>query len=300
MTILVTGSKGFIGSAVTDRLNQSYTVIGHGQCSNKHEESDSFIKVDINSQSDWSNHLINVDTIIHLAAVAHNNSSNLSYINEVNVKGAVNLAQQAAKSGVRRFIFISSIGVLGNSTSTPYDESSIISPHSDYAESKALAEQKLLKISKETGLDVVIIRPVLVYGLGAPGNFAMLVNLVSKTPCLPFALCKNERSFISVDNLADFILTCIEHPKAKNQLFCISDGNDVSILEFTNEIAKGLNTRLKQIPVPLVLFKLIGKITGRDEQIGQLIGNLQVDISKAKKTLGWKPPFTMAETLKKL
>jgi len=302
MKILITGSSGFIGNFLTSRLKRKYTVIGHGIESNSGSHKSDFFEININSHSDWHECLQNVNTIIHLAAVAHNNSNDPDYINEVNVKGTINLAKQAAESGVKRFVFISSIGVLGNSTEhgKVFNESSVVSAHSQYAQSKLDAENALLKIAEETGLEVVIIRPVLVYGVGAPGNFGKLVNLVKKVPMLPFALCDNKRSFISVDNLADFIATCVEHPKAKNEIFCISDGVDVSIKEFTSGIAKGLNKSLLQLPVPNFVFKLLGSLTGKQDQIDQLVGDLQVDSSKSRELLGWTPPFTMAETLKKL
>jgi nucleoside-diphosphate-sugar epimerase len=300
MKILITGSNGFIGRTLTNKLKLGHTVIGHGKTGDNISNSSDFFEVDIDSQSNWQECLSGVNAIVHLAAVAHNNSKAPELINEVNVKGTINLAQQAVKNGVKRLVFISSIGVLGNSTSKPFDERSIESPHSDYAKSKLDAEQALLKVAQETGLEVVIIRPVLVYGAGAPGNFGKLVNLVQKMPFLPFALCRNKRSFISVDNLVDFISTCVEHPKAKNEIFCISDGEDVSIKEFTNGIAEGLSKKLIQLPIPVFIFKLLGLITGKAEMIDQLVGDLQVDSSKARELLGWTPPVTMAETFKKL
>lgn len=302
MKILITGSGGFVGNFLTSRLKRKYTVIGHGVESNSNSQKKNFFGVNINRKSSWHECLQNVNTIIHLAAVAHNNSNDPDYINEVNVKGTINLAQQAAKMGVKRFVFISSIGVLGNSTENGkvFNESSAVSAHSQYAQSKLNAENELLKIAEETGLEVVIIRPVLVYGLGAPGNFGKLVNLVKKVPMLPFALCDNKRSFISVDNLADFITACIEHPKAKNEIFCISDGADVSIKEFTSGIAKGLNKSLLQLPVPNFIFKMLGAITGKQDQIGQLVGDLQVDSSKARELLDWSPPYTMDQAMASL
>ena len=301
MKVLITGSNGFIGSNLTNKLKLTHTVIGHGRSSCSLNMGDS-LKVNIDSQSNWQEGLIGINTIVHLAAVAHNNSNDPDYINEVNVKGTINLAEQAVKSGVKRFIFISSIGVLGNSTSNtlPFDEHSNVAAHSTYAQSKLDAEIALLKIAEKTKLEVVIIRPVLVYGRAAPGNFGKLVNLVNKVPMLPFALCKNKRSFISVDNLVDFISTCVDHPKAKNEIFCISDYNDVSIREFTDGIAKGINKRLIQLPIPMFIFQLLGKILGKSEQIEQLIGNLQINSSKARYLLDWTPPVTMAETFSKL
>jgi nucleoside-diphosphate-sugar epimerase len=302
MKVFITGSNGFIGSTLTNKLKLTHTVIGHGRSSCNSLNTSDFLKVNIDSESNWKERLIGINTIVHLAAVAHNNSNDPDYINEVNVNGTVNLARQAAKAGVKRFIFISSIGVLGNSTTNtlPFDEYSNVAAHSQYAQSKLDAEIALLKIAEETELEVVIIRPVLVYGTGAPGNFGKLVGLVNKMPLLPFALCQNKRSFISVDNLIDFIFICIDHPKAKNEVFCISDGNDVSIREFTDSIATGLNKKLIQLPIPVSIFKLLGKITGKSEPIEQLIGDLQVDSSKARYLLDWTPPVTMTDTFSKL
>jgi len=302
MKVLITGSNGFVGLNLSNKLKLTHTVIGHGRSNSNSLNTGDSLNVNIDSKSNWKELLIGINTIVHLAAVAHNNSNDPEYINEVNVNGTINLAEQAAKSGVKRFVFISSIGVLGNSTSNtvPFDEHSKTAAHSPYAQSKLVAENALLKIAEETELEVVIIRPVLVYGLGAPGNFGKLVNLVHKVPMLPFAKCKNKRSFISVDNLVDFISVCIEHPKAKNEIFCISDGNDVSIRGFTDGIATGLNKKLIQLPIPVSIFKLLGKITGKSEAIEQLVGDLQVDSSKARHLLGWTPPYTMAETLSKL
>jgi len=301
MKILVTGSGGFIGRLLCQHLEYKHSVIRQGRV-DIIESLDNYFRVDINSNSDWGQCLQNVNTVLHLAAVAHNKSNDPNYINEVNVKGTVNLAQQAVKLGVKRFVFISSIGVLGTDTTNalPFNEQSNVSPHSEYSQTKLDAENALLKIAKETGLEVIIIRPVLVYGKGAPGNFEKLTHLVDKVPVLPFASCDNKRSFISVDNLIDFITVCIEHPKAKNEIFCISDGIDISIKEFTNEIAKGLKTRLFQFPMPNFIFNLIGRVTGRQAQIEQLVGDLQVNSNKAKNLLDWTPPFTMADTLSRL
>jgi nucleoside-diphosphate-sugar epimerase len=300
-TVLVTGADGFIGSRVVSAISSNHIVKAGVRSSISASKLEARFQVgDITSTTQWSDKLADTRTVIHLAAVAHNNSNDPNLINEVNVKGTINLAEQAVKMGVKRFVFISSIGVLGNVTFTPFNEESSAIPHSAYAESKLEAEKALLKIGRESELEVVIIRPVLVYGAGAPGNFAKLVNLVHKVPILPFALCNNKRSFISIDNLVDFISTCVDHPNAKNEVFCISDGEDVSIRAFTDEIAKGLKKRLIQMPLPVFIFKLLGKITSQSEPIEQLIGDLQVDSSKARKLLNWTPPVTMTETLSKL
>lgn len=298
--ILITGASGFIGAKVSELLCSSYQVVRQYHCAQSFSDANNDICAEISSNTDWYDALTEVDTVIHLAAVAHNKAIDPNYINEVNVKGTINLAQQAAQSSVKRFIFMSSIGVLGNNTKVPFDENHTPFPHSQYTHSKFEAEKALLKIAKETGLEVVIIRPVLVYGENAPGNFGKLVNLVNKVRILPFGLCKNKRSFVSIDNLVDFISVCVTHPKAKNEIFCIADGLDVSIRQFTDGIAKGLNKPLVQIPIPMFAFKLLGKITGKADMLDQLVGDLQVDSSKARKLLNWTPPFTMVETLRKL
>ena len=299
--VLVTGADGFIGSKVVSAVSNNHIVKAGVRSLISASKLDARIQVgDITATTQWCDKLADVSTVIHLAAVAHNNSDDPNYINEVNVKGTINLAQQAVKMGVKRFVFISSIGVLGNTSFTPFNEKSSEMPHSPYAESKLQAEKALLKMAGESKMEVVIIRPVLVYGNGAPCNFSKLVNLVHKVPMLPFALCNNKRSFISVDNLVDFISTCVDHPKAKNEIFCISDGNDVSIKELTDGIAKGLTKKLIQLPIPIPIFKLLGRITGKREPIEQLIGDLQVDSSKARELLDWSPSVTMAETFSKL
>lgn len=303
--VLVTGSNGFIGSHLCKLLQPNYELLKSVRAENiLHTNGPDIIKVNVHGNTDWIAALKNVDTVIHCAAIAHNNSTDPNYIHEVNVEGSVNLALQAFNHGVKRIIFISSISVLGNRTTNNYvfNEDSPILAQFEYSQSKskAKAEVELLKISKETGLEVVIIRPVLVYGANAPGNFGRLVNIVNKLPMLPFGSCKNKRSFISVDNLIDFVSVCIEHPKAKNEVFCISDGEDISIKEFTYAIAKGLDKKLLQLAIPNFIFDFLGLITGKKDQIQQLTGDLQVDSSKARKLIGWKSPFTMEQTLKKL
>jgi len=300
MKILITGANGFIGSHLVNRVEPNNTVIRHGRTTNTLLRSSNILQVDINGRSDWRAGLQGVDVIVHLAAIAHNNSNDRATIDEVNIKGTINLAQQAVESGVKRFIFISSIGVLGNSTNSPFDESFIPFPHSIYAASKLRAEEGLLKICKDTKLEVVIIRPVLVYGKGAPGNFSKLIALIKKMPVLPFGLTVNKRSFISVNNLVDFISVCIKHPKAKNEVFCISDGHDASIREFTAAISRGLSKNVNQLPIPVFVLRVLGKLLGRADQMEQLVGDLQVDISKAKLLLGWSPPETMLQAMSKL
>lgn len=301
MKVLVTGSNGFIGRHLSSAIKTTHIVIG--QIRNTGVDflpTADLIEMDISGESDWDECLRGVDVIVHLAAVAHNKSNDGDYISEVNVDGTIRLALLAADSGVKRFIFISSIGVFGPQLSAPFSELSPCNPCSPYAESKFKAEQALQEISEQTDLEVVIIRPPLVYGVKAPGNFQRLVRLVQLAPLLPFGLCDNKRSVISIDNLVDFISVCIDHPDAKNDVFCVSDGVDVSIKRFTNEIAKGLGKRMPQFPIPNIIFKMFGAVTGKQDQIYQLIGDLLIDSRKAQNVLGWAPPFTMGYTLSKL
>jgi len=299
--VLVTGADGFIGSRLVSVLSNNHIVKAGVRSSISASKLAARFEIgEIIGTTKWCDKLAGVNTVIHLAAVAHNNSDDPNYIHEVNVNGTINLALQAVKSGVKRFVFISSISVLGRTNFTPFNEKSLTKPYSSNAQSKLQAEKALLKIANESELEVVIIRPVLVYGEGAPGNFGKIVKLVQQMPFLPFALCGNKRSFISIDNFVDFISVCLTHPKANNEIFCISDGADVSIREFTDGIAMGLKKRLIQLPIPIYLFKLLGKITGKSELIDQLIGDLQVDSSKARDLLGWTPPYTMADTLSRL
>lgn len=299
MKILITGSNGFIGKQLNQALESQYLILRHGRKFEFPPVKNNYFCLDVNGKSDWREHLQGVGVIVHLAASAHNKLSGGESIDEVNVDGALELAQQAAAAGVKRFIFISSIGVLGNKTTLPFDELTDESPHSEYTGSKLKAEKALLKLAMETGLEVVIIRPVLVYGSEAPGNFLKLKSLVSKLPVLPFGLIDNKRSFISVGNLVGFIQLCIEHPRAKNEIFCISDGEDVSIKEFTSSIALGLSKKVVQLPIPCWVIQCAGCLLGKEELVDQLTGNLQVNINKAKTLLGWSSVETMEQAMAK-
>jgi len=298
LSILVTGAGGFIGSNLLDVLPDD-TIALTRTCIKG--SSGRLISKSIDSESDFSDCFSSgVETVVHLASVAHNKSNDIDNIDNVNVKGTINLALQALKFGVKRFIFISSIGVLGNKSNAPFNEDTRVSPYSAYTFSKLKAEEALLKLVENTEMEVVIIRPVLVYGVKAPGNFSKLKSLIEKFPFLPFGMTNNQRSFISVANLASFIELCIDHPDAKNEIFCISDGVDVSIKEFTNSISTGLSKKTFQLPIPSWVIRYVGKVLGKTEMVDQLIGDLQVDIGKAKSLLGWVPVETMDQAMNKL
>lgn len=299
MKCLITGASGFIGRYLQSLDHLDFCCVIRDGNKNNFE---SFFEVSgIDADTDWNGAFENVDSIIHLGGLAHKNIYTKAEYLSVNTAGTLRLANQAVKAGVRRFIFVSSIGVNGNSTQTlPFNESNIPAPSNYYSESKYLAELGLLKIMKETGLEVVIIRPPLVYGNNAPGNFCSLVNLVKKSPFLPFGLCKNKRSYISVGNLCDFICTCVSHPKASGEIFIVSDGPAISTKALTNAIAQAVGTSLKQLAVPIWLIRCVGNIFNKKNKVDQLLGDLEIDSSKARKLLNWFPPETMMQAIKKL
>ncbi len=306
-SILLTGSTGFVGANLAKilSLKTDYIVKSVVRRAVNKEDGLYFEVGEINASTDYTRVISNTSIVVHCAARAHvmNDSigNPLSVYREVNTDGTANLARQAAAAGVKRFIFISSIKVNGESTvlGKPFCSNNVAQPEDDYGISKAEAEQALFTIAKETGMEVVIIRPTLVYGAGVKSNFASLMNLVSKGIPLPFGcITKNKRSLVSVDNLVDLIITCIDHPKAANQVFLVSDDHDVSTSEMVRELAIALGKPTWQLPVPIWCYKLFGKLFGKSDIVDRLTGSLQVDISHTKETLGWKPPHTLQEGFK--
>ncbi|MCG3864923.1 MULTISPECIES: SDR family oxidoreductase [unclassified Photobacterium] len=304
MSIAITGASGFLGKNIVKELDGQYElsmllrnpIVGYEQC---------FHKYDLTKGLSDNKTLQNIDVLIHCAARVHimDDASNnpLDDYREVNTKGTLNLARQAVDAGVKRFIFISSIKVNGESTQfgNPFKFDDKRSPEDFYGQSKSEAEEQLLQLAEETGLEVVIIRPTLVYGTDVKANFASLLNLVSKGFPLPFGCIKdNKRSLVSVDNLVDLIVTCIDHPKAANQVFLVSDDNDVSTSEMVQQMAKALGKSQWQLPIPIACYRLAGRVVGKEDVINRLLGSLQVDITHTKDTLGWKPPQTLEDGFK--
>lgn len=300
MNILLTGSSGFIGSHFCGDTNIKRIVTRANDNCN-HWSCEQYSISTLDGQTDWSGAFNGIDAIIHLAALAHSRTFTSDDYQKVNVDGALHLAREAALAGVKRFVFVSSIGVHGaNTFEEPLTPNSPFAPDNDYTRSKLFAEQGLKKIAKEAGLEVVIVRPTLVYGVDAPGNFGLLSKLIARAPFLPFGAINNKRDFIAAQNLADLLICCATHPNASGQVFLASEGETVSIGEFTNQIARGLNRKIIQLPIPAGLFPLAGKLTGKTQLVEQLVGNLHVDNSNLKQLLNWAPPHSMEEAMSQL
>ncbi|MFJ4373774.1 NAD-dependent epimerase/dehydratase family protein [Pseudomonas japonica] len=306
MRVLVTGAKGFVGRAVFERLqaDASITVTGAVRSLPAEEPSaGSYFAIgDMGPDTDWSIALDGVDVVIHLAARAHilndTNSDPLSAFRRTNVEAALALARSAIEKGVKRFVFISSIGVNGNVTdAVPFSESSVPAPHADYATSKYEAEEALKQLMSGSSMELVIIRPPLVYAAHAPGNFRRLLKLVASGLPMPFGMVKNQRSLVALENLADFIITCAGHPAAANELFLISDDEDVSTAQMLRLLAEGMGKKQVLLPVPSAVLGGLAAAAGKKNLYIQLCGSLQVDSSKCKRLLQWTPPVSVRQGL---
>lgn len=302
-TTLVTGASGFVGSnliAEMERRNMSYKGLTRG-----HEPNLVTIP-SYSSEMDWRAHLDGVEAIMHLAARVHvmreTDVDPIKRFREANVSTTINLAQQAADAGVRRFVFVSSIKVNGESTPAgkPFRATDPQGPLDPYGVSKAEAEEALIALGKKTGMEITIVRPPLVYGPGVKGNFQNLIRWARLGVPSVFSKIKNKRSFISVDNLSDFLITVLDHPNAANSVFLVSDGEDLSTHEMLTRLTTALGGTPKSIPVPPTILQGLGSLVGRRDMIARLTENLEVDTSMTTQSLGWTPPFSVNESLRKL
>lgn len=309
MNILLTGSTGFIGRALAKKiearadLNLTMAI----RSPVDHTLSTHFVVGDISSKTDWSLALTNQQVVIHAAARVHVMSENaadpLAEFREVNVEGTLNLARQAAKAGVKRFVFISSIKVNGEGGGEvrPYNADDAPKPCDAYGISKAEAEAGLKKVTEETGLEVVIIRPPLVYGPGVKGNFKSMIRWVAKGLPLPFgSVTNNRRSLVGIDNLIDLILLCLTHRNAANQIFLVSDGESLSLAELLQRLGEALNQPVRLFPVPVIFLKLLARLVSKSAVAERLFGSLQVDTAKTQALLGWKPLVSVDEGLRRM
>lgn len=305
-TALVTGANGFVGhslcAALLVRKWQVKTALRTPR--QLPEGMGSVVVGDINGMTDWTHTLVSVDVVIHLAARVHvmrDIASNpLEEFRKVNVAGTEHLARSAAASGVKRFIYVSSIKVNGEETSegVKFSESDRASPQDPYGISKWEAEQALHRVAAETGMEVVIVRPPLVYGAGVKGNFAQMLKVLAKGIPLPLASVNNRRSLVYVGNLVDALILCATHPAAAGQTYLVSDGEDVSTPDLLRELGAAMHHPARLLACPPVLFKLAGSLTGRVNQVERLLGSLQVDSGKIRRELGWIPPYTLQQGLR--
>lgn len=307
MNILVTGASGFVASALVSLLSakDGIQVYAAARCKIEDLPSNSrCVEVgDISAVTDWTDALKSIQVVVHAAARVHimNDLAEdaLTEFRKVNVEGTLNLARQAVEAGVRRFIFISSVKVNGESTDKgiPFLADDHPKPLDAYGISKYEAEQGLHRIAEESGMEVVVIRPPLVYGPGVKGNFASLIHLLKKGLPVPLGAIHNQRTLVALDNLLDLIVTCIDHPNAANQTFLAGDGEDVSTTELLQRLGHALGKPAKLVPIPENVLFFLALLIGKKAEIQRLCYSLQVDISKAEKLLGWVPPISVDDGL---
>lgn len=313
--ILVTGATGFVGRAFVDRLvsqgKHSVRVALRGEGLQWPDTVERAYVEDLAPDNDWAKALDGVSVVVHAAARAHvmqdKSSSPLAEFRQVNVQGTLNLARQAAAAGVRRFVFISSIKVNGEETAAPlpvgarerFSADDAPAPLDAYGVSKMEAEQGLREIARQTGMEVVIIRPPLVYGPGVKANFAAMMRWLKRGVPLPLGAIHNQRSLVALDNLVDLIMTCLTHPAAANQTFLVSDGEDVSTTELLRRMGQAMGCPVRLIPVPASWLKLAAAMVGKRDVAQRLCGSLQVDIEKTRRLLGWTPPLSLDEGLRR-
>ena len=303
--ILVTGGTGFIGGHLLPVLHKKNLQITLAVRNDLPEKLNPDYKVfnvgEIEENTDWTEALKEVDTVIHLAARAH--QLNDQAINpeaeflRINCEGTEALVKQAIASGVKHFIFISSIGAMGTLSEQLLTEKSPCHPDSPYGRSKLQAEQALIELCQDSPMTWTILRPTLVYGIGNPGNMERLMKLVKTGFPLPLGSIKNRKSFVYFGNLVDAIITCINHPNAKNQTFIVSDGDDLSTTDLIRRLGKALRKSPLLLPIPAELLRLTTKLLGKADIGDRLLGSLQVDSSKIRQMLDWTPPYTVDQGL---
>lgn len=307
-TFFVTGASGFVGAALVDRLASN----GDCQVLALVRRDDVVLPTTVTKVRVGEDYLVgeelpltDVDVLVHCAARVHvmSDASSDPYLEyrRVNVDGTLRLAEQAARSGVKRFIFISSIKVNGEGTRVgeAYRADDPPAPSSPYGISKMEAEQQLQLLARRTGMEVVIIRPVLVYGPDVKANFHSMMVWLNKGIALPLGAIHSLRSLVALDNLVDLIVTCLHHPAAANQIFLVSDGEDMSTSELLARIGVALNKPARLIPVPAILLRWGMFLIGRKGVGQRLCGSLQVDIKKTRDLLGWTPPTAVSVALRK-
>ncbi len=304
--VVVTGANGFIGKALCQTLAcAGYAVTGVVRAADRIDAAAPYHQAvigEIDGATRWLRCLAHADAVVHLAAhvqVAKRNAAQcLTAMRRVNVEGTENLARQAAAAGVKHLVYVSTVKVNGEQTcGGSFKPEDAPSPSDPYARSKLEAEQALLRVAAETGLQSVIIRPPLVYGPGVKGNLLSLIQWIDKGLPLPLARIDNRRSLIALDNLTDILMLCVHHPAAVGEIFLVSDGEDLSTPELMRRIAGALGRPARLCPAPLMLLRLTAQAMGRRDSFNRLCGSLQVDSSRAHTMLGWRPPVSVEQAL---
>ncbi len=300
--ILLTGADGFVGSYLSQYLSKQGNTVLPVVRSNK-KLTNATVIGNIDANTNWLPALQGCASVVHLAGLAHasNKREDLrEQFKRVNTDGTLNLARQAILAGVKRMVFVSSIGVNGNETfDEAFGANSVPKPHSEYAASKYEAELGLREIASSGKIEIVVVRPPLVYGANAPGSFGQLVRALRRGLALPLgSVSKNSRSLVSLENLSSLIALCLEHPKAANQTFLVSDGQDISTTDLLKRLSLAMGRNPRLLPVPIRLMEIGAAMVGKRALIQQLVGNLQVDIAHTRSTLGWNPSQSLDEGLK--
>lgn len=310
MMIMVTGATGFVGGALVRRLAGDHSFKGVVAAIRLNAESlpegvQSIQMGDLLPNTDWGPALRGVGAVVHCAARVHvmrdDSTDPLKVYREVNVSGTLNLARQAACAGVSRFVFVSSIKVNGEATqpARPFTADDLPAPIDPYGMSKLEAEQGLRELEAQTGMEVVIVRPPLVYGPGVKANFALMMSWLERGIPLPLGAIHNARSVVALDNLVDLLVTCLKHPAAAGQTFLVSDGEDISTTELLRRTAEAMGRKAVLWPVPTFILEWGATLVGKRAVAHRLCGSLQVDINKTRQLLGWTPRVSIDDGLRR-